>query len=70
MLNNLSFNTIKTVVLKVIVFILSYISPLIGLLILWMGNKKNNLTYKVPAIAGSVIAVVLFFADYIAFILK
>lgn len=70
MLNKLNLIDVKTTFLKLIVFLASFLSPIIGILVLWVQNKKESTTYKKVAWAGMIIAFVLFFADYIVFMMN
>ncbi len=64
-LSKLNFQSFKTIVLSVLSFAISYLSPIIGIIIVYCENKKKTTSkYKKAAIAGIVLALLLFTINY------
>ena len=68
MLNRIKSLSIKQVLFMITSFIVSYISPIIGFLIMYM-NKKNQMIRK-SCIYGISVSMLLFVLNYIVFIIK
>ena len=66
MLNKLKSLSIKEIFLVTLCFIVSYLHPLVGLLVIYM--NKNNQTRRKSCIYGISIALILFTINYLIYV--
>ena len=66
--NEFKISSIKEKFFTVLSLIISYLIPLIGIIIIWCENRKqNSLLIKKASWTGIVVAFGLFFIDFILF---